>query len=192
MYESTDDPYCYPGTLVLKNVPNLRTQAELEKFEAVASMKRSREPLPSGELDYAYYRRLHRHLFQDVYQWAGKTRTVRITKGNSTFCYPEHVANEMTKLFGWLEGENYLRDLDSESFATKAAHLLAELNAIHPFREGNGRTQNTFLYVLADRAGHPLDFDRLEPSDLKEATIASFENGEGQLAELILSLMRVP
>jgi cell filamentation protein len=97
----------------------------------------------------------------------------------------------MKKLFAWLESENHLRDLDSDPFAAKAAHLLAELNAIHPFREGNGRTQNVFLYVLADRAGHPLDLDRLYPPDMIEAMVASFSGDEQPLANLILTLMRV-
>jgi cell filamentation protein len=190
MYEAIDDPYCYPGTSVLKDLPGLRTQAELDVFEAVATTKRAEEPLPVGRLNHTHYRAIHRHLFQDAYSWAGRLRRVRVTKGNNTFCFPENIGREMKELFGWLESENHLRDLDSETFAAKAAHMLAELNAIHPFREGNGRTQNVFLDVLAARAGHPLDFERLYPPDMLQAMIASFGGDEQPLAKLILSLMR--
>jgi fido (protein-threonine AMPylation protein) len=118
------------------------------------SFERSTESLPSGRLSYSHFRAIHRHLFQDVYAWAGKVRTVRISKGESTFCYPEHIDQEMAKLFKALRQTGHLRGTSPQDFAKQAAHFLAELNAIHPFREGNGRTQLTFLTLLADRAGH--------------------------------------
>ncbi len=192
MYEAIDDPYCYRGTSVLKNRANLRTQIEFDKYEVMAVNARSEEPLPVGRLNYIHYRAIHRHLFRDVYRWAGKLRTVRITKGNSTFCYPENIDAQMRSLFAQLAADNYLCDLDAKTFAPKAAHFLAELNAIHPFREGNGRTQNVFLVILSDRAGHPLDFERLDPPEMMQAMIASFPGDEHPLAELIHSLMRVP
>jgi cell filamentation protein len=190
MYETPDDRYCYPGTTVLKNRADLRDQIELDKFEAIAVAKRFDEPLPVGRLNYAHYRAIHRHFFGDVYSWAGRLRTVRVTKGNSTFCYPEYIGREMKKLFRQLEADNNLRDLTAESFAKGAAQLLATLNAIHPFREGNGRTQNVFLEILADRAGHPLDFERLNPPDMLQAMISSFGGDDGPLERLILQLMR--
>jgi cell filamentation protein len=190
MYEATDDPYCYSGTGILKNRLDLRTQAELDAFEAAITTQRADEPLPAGQLDADHYRAIHRHLFQDVYDWAGDIRTVRITKGSSAFCFPENIETQMRRVFGDLARENQFGGLDSASFAAKAAHFLAELNAIHPFREGNGRTQNVFLGVLADQAGHPLDFQRLNPPDMMQAMIASFEGDEGPLRGLILRLMR--
>jgi cell filamentation protein len=191
MYEAIDDPYCYRGTTVLRNRPKLRTQVELDKFEVAAVAERFKEPLPVGRLSYTHYRAIHRHIFRDVYRWAGRLRTVRITKGNSPFCYPEYIDGEMKKLFGQLEANNHLRDLISEDFARGAAGSLATLNAIHPFREGNGRTQNVFLEILADRAGHPLDFVRLNPTDMIQVMIVSFGGDERPLADLILGLMRV-
>ena len=81
MYEAFDDPYCYPGTSVLKNRLDLRTQGELQEFEAMITDQRANEPLPAGGLDYGHYLAVHRHLFQDVYQWAGQIRTVRDRQG---------------------------------------------------------------------------------------------------------------
>jgi cell filamentation protein len=190
MYELADDPYCYPATSVLKTRRNLRTQAELETFEKFISTQRADEPLPNGELDYAHYCAIHHHLFQDVYSWAGRVRTVRIAKDGSAFCYPEHIEREMRRIFEELHGDNCLRDLDADTFATKAAHFMGELNAIHPFREGNGRTQNILLIILCDQAGHPLDLDRLEPPIMLHAMIASFGGDERPLKALLLKLMR--
>ena len=145
MYESSPDPYCYPGTNILVNRLGLRDQARLDAYEAMITAQRAEEPLPRGRLGYAHYRAINRHLFQDVFDWAGKPRTVRIAKAGSMFCYPEHIDDEMRRLFDWLRREKFLRGLTERDFASRAAHTLAELNAIHPFREGNGRTQLTYL-----------------------------------------------
>ncbi|WP_309500932.1 hypothetical protein [Bradyrhizobium arachidis] len=91
MYDAVEDPYCYPGTTVLKNKLNLRKQTELDAFEAEITAQRAEEPLPSGRLGYAHYKAIHKHLFQDVFAWAGKIRKVWISKGGSMFCYPESI-----------------------------------------------------------------------------------------------------
>src|SRR5487761_1517779 len=149
MYDAVADPYCYEGTEVLRNIPGIRDQAALDAFEAVSTTQRSDEPLPTGRLSVRHYQAIHHHLFQDVYPWAGKFRTVRISKDASAFCYPENIRREMRKLFADLKRDNYLRGSSREQFAVRAAHFLASLNAIHPFREGNGRTQTIFLVLLA-------------------------------------------
>src|SRR4051812_3788419 len=135
MYEVHDDTYCYPGTTVLKNLLDLKEQAELDAFEAEITNQRALEPLPVGLLDPIHYKAIHRHLFQDVYAWAGELRTVRISKGKSAFCFPEYIEREMTKLFAGLAEKHHLTHLSKALFAKEAAHFLAEINAIHPFRE---------------------------------------------------------
>ena len=89
----------------------------------------------------------------------------RISKGGNLFCFPEHIEDQARKVFDDLHTANYLRNLDAQSFSAKAAHFLAELNAIHAFREGNGRSQLTFFALLADHAGYPLNLDKLEPKE---------------------------
>ena len=189
MYESDPDPYCYPNTSILKNRLGLRDQAELSAFEALITAQRSEEPLPRGRLGYAHYRAIHRHLFQDVFEWAGRPRTVRIAKGGSMFCYPEHIDGEMRKLFDRLGRVRFLQGLKAHEFATRVAHVLTELNAIHPFREGNGRTQLTFLTLLAARAVHPLALERMDPAAMLAAMVASFKSDEAPLAALIVELI---
>jgi cell filamentation protein len=191
MYESGPDPYCYPGTSILKNRLGLRDQAQLDAFETLITAQRSEEPLPRGKLGYAHYRAIHRHLFQDVFVWAGKPRTVRIAKGNSMFCYPEHIDGEMRKLFTRLRADGFLQGQTPDAFAWSAAHFLAELNAIHPFREGNGRTQLSYLTLLAARAGHPLALERMDPAAMLAAMVASFQNDETFLERLIRGLIEL-
>jgi cell filamentation protein len=188
MYEAAEDPYCYPGSTVLRNIPDLRSQDELDRFEAAATTQRADEPLPAGRLSVSHYYAIHRHIFQDVFAWAGRPRTVRLGKSGSAFCYPEHIDREMRALFTGLKAGRYLRGLPPDGFAADAAAFLATLNAIHPFREGNGRTQMTFLALLADQAGHQLDLERLEPEPFLEAMLASFR---GETADLVFHIRQL-
>lgn len=189
MYDVEADPYSYPGTNVLKNKLGLKDPAELAAFEAEITNQRALEPLPEGNFDYAHYRSIHRHLFQDVYDWAGERREIRIGKDGNWFCFPEHVDGQMNKILSQLAKDKHLTGLDASAFAKKAAHYLAELNAIHPFREGNGRTQLSFLILLAEHAGHPLKLEKLDPAEMLDATIMSFGGDEGALEQLLASLL---
>jgi cell filamentation protein, protein adenylyltransferase len=190
MYDAIEDPYTYKNSTVLVNKLDLREQAELDAFEAEISSARADEPLPEGNLDFAHYKAIHHHLFQDVYEWAGKARTVRMSKGGNSFCFPENIENQATRLFGELEGDDFLQGLDGPALADKASHFLAELNAIHAFREGNGRSQLTFFILLADHAGHLIDLDKLDPHEMLYAMIASFDGDEAKLADIIKGLIR--
>ena len=189
MYDAMDDPYTYENSTVLVNKLDLRDQAELDAFEAEISSARAEEPLPEGVLDFTHYKAVHHHLFQDVYDWAGQVRTVRISKGGNPFCFPDNIAGQATRLFDDLRAANHLQNLDAQAFSAGAAHFLAELNAIHAFREGNGRSQLTFFALLADHASHPLNLENLEAEEMLEAMIASFDGDERKLAAVIERLV---
>lgn len=149
------------------------------------------EPLPTGQLDVDHYRAIHRHLFQDVYAWAGRDRQVRTHKGETTFCFPENIGPEMRRLFNDLARNNHLCGLDLSSFARGAAKFIGELNAIHPFREGNGRAQQTFLVMLAEQAGHVIDLGRVRRGPYLRAMISAYAEDEALLAIEIESWMIV-
>src|SRR5580693_3169293 len=101
MYDAIVDPYAY---------------------ETEISNARSGETLPEGELDFEHYSAVHHHLFQDVYTWAGRVRTVRISKQGNPFCYPEHIEAQATKLFAELKANNFLESLGPDEFSTQTAH----------------------------------------------------------------------
>lgn len=182
-YDVFDDPYCYKGTQTLKNKLGLRDPLQLESFELEMTALRANEPLPVGKYDTQHYRHVHHHIFQDVYRWAGKYRTVRTSKGGNPFCYPEYIEQEMNRLFATvgrsLEAEN------SDHFVVEAAKFLAELNAIHPFREGNGRTQLSFISMIGEQAGFPLNFSAVQRDSFLPAMIASYA---GELDPLMSEL----
>jgi cell filamentation protein len=190
MYDVEDDNiYCYPGTAVLKNKLDLKDAEELARFEAEMSNARAQEPIEVQVLGYDFYRSLHHHLFQDVYDWAGEPRKIRIGKGGNWFCFPENIEAEMQRLFDALAEKDELQNLDNAEFAKQSAHFIAELNAIHPFREGNGRTQLSFLELLAARAGHPLDIQKMNPKDVFDAIVESFAGNEHRLEGTIAGLL---
>ncbi len=188
MYEPDTDPYLYPDSRVLRNLLGIHNSAKLAKIERRFTAARADEGLPDGQLDYKHYKSIHRHLFQDVYEWAGEPRTVNMTKGGSPFCRIEFIDSEMIKLFKAIRGEKHFKDLDFHAAAERAAHYLVEINAIHPFREGNGRTQHAFLGLLLAHAGHPRDLSKVDPQRLLQAAIDGFNGDERPMYEVIVSL----
>lgn len=171
-----NDPYCYAGSTVLKNKLGIRDGDVLEAFEVEMSTLRAAEPLPDGQFDVGHYRRVHHHLFQDVYGWAGKNRTVRTAKGGNLFCLPEYIDAELTKLFRlWDNGPAALAETTAE-FIEAVAGFLGELNAIHPFREGNGRAQLAFVHLLGEAAGRPFDLSRVRRETFLPAMVVSFHH----------------
>lgn len=188
-YASGTDALCYPGTAVLRNRAGLQDQERLDAFELAMVITRAKEKWPSGRFDVRHYLALHHHLFQDVYDWAGTIRSIRIGKDGIWFCFPEHIESEMEKLFGWLADEGHFQTLSGANFAGQAARFLSELNAIHPFREGNGRVQMSFLTLLTDNAGLPFNAAALEPRRAMQAMIESFKGSILPLERLILDIV---
>lgn len=180
------DPYVYPGTNVLINKAGIRNPAKLEQFERLVTAQRMLQPLPRTPLTYNGYKAIHHHLFQDVYDWAGQSRTVDIEKGGSYFGHAQYIDAEMTKRFALIKAENRLLLRRREYFVERAAEHVGELNAIHPFREGNGRTLRLFLKEWARQAGHRLSIEKIDREAWNRASIASFQEQDyRELAQII-------
>ena len=161
-----DDPYLYPGTQTLRNIRSIRNPEELAKIEASLTYVRIielHERPVVGNFDRAHLQAIHKHIFQDVYPWAGKAREgAEIAKpGSPFFAFSQYIAPSLDKVAAQLKSEDQLRGLSADTFSIRAGHYLGELNAIHPFREGNGRTQQEFIRELALQAGHTLEWTRI-------------------------------
>lgn len=179
------DPYRYPGTDVLINLRDYRDQARLQAYEARRSNLRARSGLPVGDFSYAHLKAIHWHLFQDVYDWAGDQRIVEMVKEDTVFCPSEHIDQRMTEIADDLAADYHLVGLSAPEFAERAGHYLCAINAAHPFREGNGRTQRAFLGLLAEQAGHPIDWSRITPEQMREASIAGMEGNTRPMADVL-------
>lgn len=187
-----NDPYCWPTSAgVLRNRLGLTASPELEEAETALVEARAIAGLPNGRFSVTHYRACHAWLFGDVYAWAGRYRRVRLAKGQSVFCFPEHIDGQMRALFLALKQGGYLAQKGRHDFVTRAAWFWSELTAIHPFREGNGRTQTLFLANLALAGGWYLDLTRLEPATTIAAIVGSFKAGNGvPLEALVGSLIK--
>ncbi len=147
---------------------------------------------PSGQFDAAHLKAIHRHLFQDVYEWAGHTRDEKVALSDgivatepllrkvdgNLFMAGPLIAGTLERVARTLRESNYLRDLSREEFAARAADVMIEINGAHPFREGNGRTQRVFLRELARQAGHELDFSVVSRERMIQSSIAANEQGD--------------
>ena len=161
------DPYTYPGTGVLRNKPGLRDERALREFEYEQARSRNeelREKPIAGKFDLEHLKAIHAHTFQDVYDWAGQLRTVNISKGGTTFAQPAFIESEAQRMSASLAAENHLQGLDKPQFVERLAHHYGEWNALHPFREGNGRATREFLGQLARGAGYELDQTKIDNS----------------------------
>jgi cell filamentation protein len=181
----SDDPYVYPGTSVLKNKLGLRDAGELDRAERNLVKLRNREPAPTGQFDLAHLRAIHRHLFQDVYDWAGELRTLEISKGGSQFQFRQYIETGMADVHRRLETSDYLRGLPRSNFAREAGKIIGDVNYVHPFREGNGRTQALYLQQLAGQAGHRLDLTRIDPRGWIEGSIAAHRGDYDRLGKVV-------
>jgi cell filamentation protein len=185
------DPYVYPGTNVLKNLAGIEDHDRLQQFEAVSSADRISElrfkPI-AGLFDTDHLQRIHQHIFQDVYAWAGEFRTVDIRlEEEFWFCRHEFIAKTLTDLFDKLRGENALTKTTPQQFGARAGYYLTEINAIHPFREGNGRTQREFIRILGLGAGMDVDWRRATRAEMIAASVAGFQKGYSQPMEVLIT-----
>ena len=181
---SGHDPYLDPASGVLRNRFGITDQAVLESTEADLVASRSRElasnPIQGG-FDLKHLQAIHRYLFGDVYDWAGQLRTVDISKNGNLFAHQAYIAGAAEAIFQALAKENRLLGLAKTTFSARAAYFMSEMNALHPFREGNGRTQREFISHLSLANGYYIAWEQVSASD---SLLASMEAFQGKLAKL--------
>lgn len=171
-----DNVYCYPDSDVLKNRMGIRDKEQLGRLEKRLTMLRILELVDKpiqGRFDLKHLQAIHKYIFQDVYEWAGKIRKVDIAKGNM-FCNAKFIESQAEEIFGKLKGENFLRGLDEKEISLRLAYYFSEINALHPFREGNGRCQREFIRTLAPHAGYVINFANVSREEMLKASEDSF------------------
>ena len=186
---SEADPYLDQENGILRNLLGCKDQESLDRsegdFVTVRLVELAQSPM-TGNFDIPHLQSIHRRLFADVYDWAGQFRTVGITRSSSTFCVPAHIESYAADLLRKLAQENHLRRLPLPQFSERAAYFLGELNAVHPFREGNGRTQREFIRQLAVRSGFKINWTKTSREQMTDASIASYNGDLKPLTELLI------
>jgi cell filamentation protein len=192
------DPYVYSGTEVLKNLREIRDRGTLERFERRVTAIRIAQLATEGRPVAAtveHFRSIHRHVFQDVYAWAGELRTVNIARGETRFAPVQTPANTLESwgdvIFKGLRSERLLLGLDRERFVGRLGHYSAEINFWHPFREGSGRTLRAFVADLAKHAGYAVDYTQVTPEGWNRAAAASVVDSRA-FAVVLGSITAVP
>lgn len=185
-----NDESIYPNSNVLINLPGIRDQAQLNKFERMATAARTlqleKDPV-QGDFDLGHLQKIHQHIFQDVYPFAGQIRNVDIHKENTSFCKSIFIKDMAGDIFDSLKRESHLKGLDIEHFSDRAAHYMAEINMLHPFREGNGRATREFMRNLSNNAGYELNFERVDRTQFVEAIKNTVHSSNQDLSNILRS-----
>lgn len=192
--DEADAKYCYPGTNVLQNKLDIRDLDTLHMAERDYSSVRQTELMMqgvTGDFSFKHLCSIHKQLFQDIYTWAGKTRTVDISKG-TVFCLVQFIEMQFEDLYRKLKKENFLKDItDKAEMSERLAFYLCELNMIHPFREGNGRTQRIYIEQLCLNNGRfDIDFTEATKDEMISASVASVNDSNDQLEALLLKCIQ--
>jgi cell filamentation protein len=167
------EDYFWPDTKVLQNKLGERDASALWRSEYQYSQLRQGE-IDRGEVliprtyDSAHLKAIHGHLFQDVYDWAGQYRTVNMHKDRLPFADIRQI-DEILDTSSNMIGRIDWNGLNREQFVQASAHVFAQVNYAHPFREGNGRASIVFMSHVAERSRFVLDFDRLADPQQREA-----------------------
>jgi cell filamentation protein len=186
-----EDPYSDQVTGVLYNKLGLRSSAALEAAEreiTQAALILLDESPASPRYDLPHLQEIHKRIFGDIYQWAGQIRTVAMAKG-AMFCLPQHIESAAAVIFRDLHVEDCLRRLDRGAFVGRLTYYLGEVNALHPFREGNGRAQRAFFRQLARDAGHTLSWQHLDPVRNVEASAAIMRGDSEPMRQMLDALV---
>lgn len=186
-YGVGQDHYCYPGSDVLVNLLGITDSEKLSAAEVEFTMLRLREYRYTSfnSFSFSSLKNIHFYLFQDLYAWAGETRTVDISKGGTRFATMSRVEPESTKLFDQMRREDFLTGLGNPEFFERLAHYFCELNVIHPFREGNGRAQRLLFELLAINAGFEIRWQLVPTAFWIPANISAYT---GELRPLVALL----
>lgn len=179
---------CYPGTAVLINKLDIRDDTELAEVEAEIVTARIAEwdQFPRvNTFDFNHYKAIHAHLFSDLYDWAGQIRTVDLSKKGTRFCSAAEIENRAELIFTRLYQLNFLKSMEYGVFVEELTDFYCSTNELHPFREGNGRTQRLFLSQLTANAGYTLNFSDMDGDLLMIATIQAAQGVTDLLRRLL-------
>lgn len=187
-----DKKYCYPNSNVLINKFDIQDSEKLEAIERQITSSREfelkKQPI-NGKFDLKHLQEIHKTIFGDIYSWAGNLRDVDIAK-TRTFCFNQYISTIADDIFDELKKDKFLVGLEKSDFIDKLSYYMGEVNALHPFREGNGRTQRHFFAQLAEYAGYSLDFSKTDKQTLLTADINAMDGKYDKLKNILANCIQ--
>jgi cell filamentation protein len=176
VYTTVQSLYCYPDSDVLQNKLNIRGRDELKQAEEEITVLKQYMLIESpikGRFTKTQLMNIHRFLFEDIYPFAGHIRREQISKGDTMFFPPHLINQELDKVFSKLHNDNMLHETDRKRQIKHLSYIMSELNIIHPFREGNGRSIRELIRCLALHYGFSLDWSRVDRDTMLDAAVKS-------------------
>ena len=164
---------CYEGTTCLVNKLGIRDEKKLSEIEAGITFAKAvmlEETPINGDFDFEHLKKIHKFLLCDLYEWAGQARTVDISKKRTKFLDAASIESIATKCFSKVK-DGYFENLSFDEFVKRIAEFYNDVNYIHPFREGNGRTQRIYFAQLIRHYGYDINFADVDTDELMIATI---------------------
>ena len=179
---------CYEGTSCLINKLDIRNEKQLNIIESHITLAKisilQQNPI-NGNFDFEHYKAIHKFIFEDLYDWAGIPRTVDLSKKGTSFVKANNIEEIATSCFGRIKRQNYFKNLTLDDFINEITDFYCVTNNLHPFREGNGRTQRVFLAQLSLNAGYELNFSKIDTDSLMLATIHAANGVDTYLKEAL-------
>ena len=175
---------CYPNTTVLVNKLDIRDQkllTEAESLLVTSCSVKLEKTMKFENVDFDYYKSLHRQMFSDLYEWAGTVRKINISKKGTVFCNASDIEHIGILKFERLKKQKYLKEINTDLFLDELTDVYHELNMLHPFREGNGRTLRLFITLLIRNTGRDIDFNNTDCDMLTIATIKAAQGDKSLL-----------
>ena len=180
--------YFYKNSDIFINYFDVRDEKILTQIETDITLNRiselSANPI-KGRFGLTHLLRIHKYIFGDIYPFAGKTRNVNISKGTTPFCSCEYISESFEQIYSQLKKENYLKQLEINIFSESLAYYMSEINMIHPFREGNGRTIREYIRCLALANGYVINWNLLDQEHLLNAIIMSVNKDYSSLKDCL-------
>lgn len=188
-YEKVEDESAfYEGTKCLVNYFNIKDREYLKKIELFFGNARTAELFTTelnNSLNFDYLLELHEKFFSDIYPSAGQIRCGVVSR-RTEFCQPNFIESMAEEIFGKLAKDNYLRNIeDRDDFINELAYYMGEVEALHPFKDGNGRTARFFFYQLMLEAGYDFAWDEVDPNRMLEANIAAIDGDYQPLIDVL-------
>ena len=178
---------CYEGTTCLINKFGIKDDKQLSLIEGQITFAKGseleRNPI-KGDFDFEHYKAIHKYLFEEIYEWAGKVRTVDMSKKGTNFAKANEIERLANACFARLKSENYFKGQEFNDFVSNIVDFYCVTNMLHPFREGNGRTQRIFISQLIRHAGYDIDFTKINTDNLMAATIHAANGIDDFLIEI--------
>lgn len=187
-----DNQYCYPHSHVLRNKLNITNENDLlqAEMELISAQLYMLQLYPvKGNFDFNHLCTIHKRIFSDLYSWAGQPRKVDIAKGN-LFCLVQNIQSYVSEIFTNYYSECKATKNNTSQFVHVLTSYYADLNALHPFREGNGRAQREFTRELCLACGYLFDLTSITHQEMLTASIESFNGNNSKLEHLFQMAIR--